>query len=265
MKQIRNIFQFYVHSSMHVGLAVVSLFAVTSFQFEIALDPLLYFCGFAATVLGYNTIKYDWVRKGKYFFLPTRYPILVWSLIIFLCLAFLFLSWPQKGFFLAISLMVFFYAYPFRKGKVNLRNQRKIKIYWVALVWALFTVCFPIVDQTVDLIFAISVFAHRFVFILCATLPFEIRDLKTDAVELRTWPQRFGVLKTKILGTVGILLSVLLSLAAQWQPIEITLCVHILLWFGLLRASSSQNAYYSSFWMEGIPISWLLLSWLIKH
>ena len=75
MSGIRSLFEAYIQSSIHVGFAVISLVAVNSFQFEIALEQSINVFEFAATLLGYNTIKCG-CQKGVIFNIPVRYQAL---------------------------------------------------------------------------------------------------------------------------------------------------------------------------------------------
>jgi hypothetical protein len=42
------------------------------------------------------------------------------------------------------------------------------------------------------------------------------------------------------------------------SPFLITLCLTC---FGLLMAQSNQSYWYSAFWIEAIPIAWLLMTY----
>ncbi len=259
MSGIRSLFEAYIQSSIHVGFAVISLVAVTSFQFEIALEQTIYVFVFAATLLGYNTIKYGW-QKEVIFYIPVRYQALTLMATATVALLFWTLSWEQQLVFLVLGILVLFYAFPLQKGRNNLRNKQKIKIYWVALVWSVFTGYLPVAHEYIDTLFAFSVVAHRWVFVICATLPFEIRDLDSDAPSLRTWPQRFGVSKTRWIGVLLLVIVGLFALIAQWQPPMVSLLIHSVLIIALLAARTSQGNYYASFWVEAIPILWLFLT-----
>ena len=41
--------------------------------------------------------------------------------------------------------------------------------------------------------------------------------------------------------------------------IEVIAVIALLTGWFLIRANKDQNKYYSSFWVEGVPIFWLLL------
>lgn len=259
MKSIRLIFDAYIQSSIHVSFAVVSLLAVTSFQFEVRFEPALYILTFAATLVGYNTIKYGWRRTALYLIVPNRFPLLTITASASLFIIFWMLPWTQQLVVLLTGLLVLFYAFPIQRGSPNLRNQQKIKIYWVAFVWSLFTVVFPIASTTVDSFLIVAVFTHRFIFVFCATIPFDIRDLPTDATTLKTLPQRFGVLSTKLIGIVLGISICFFAFWMQWEPSWVSVGIHLVLIVGIANTSTKQTPYYASFWVESIPILWLLV------
>ncbi|MGB0256897.1 MAG: hypothetical protein ACPF9N_06700, partial [Flavobacteriaceae bacterium] len=82
----------------------------------------------------------------------------------------------------------------------------------------------------------------------------------SDAPSLRTWPQRFGVSKTRWIGVLLLVIAGLFALIAQWQPPMVSLWIHPILIIALLAARTTQGPYYASFWVEAIPMLWLFLS-----
>jgi len=151
-----------------------------------------------------------------------------------------------------------------------LRNLTGLKISIVALVWASTTVVLPILNENIELLnknIWLS-FIQRFLFVFILTLPFEIRDLKFDESTIETLPQRLGVCKTKLIGTF--LLFVVLVLEFFKDEINknhlysLALITPILFLF-LLFSKKNEPKYYSSFWVESIPIVWYGLSSLILY
>ena len=98
-------------------------------------------------------------------------------------------------------------------------------------------------------------------------LPFEIRDLQFDSVKLSTIPQNIGVKGTKILGVcLGIILffTEFFKNEIHIKQVIILLLITISSLVVLLFAKKEQGIYYCSFWVEGIPILWLLLYLIIN-
>jgi len=105
---------------------------------------------------------------------------------------------------------------------------------------------------------------QRYLFVIAATLPFEIRDLKLDHPNLSTWPQRWGVKKTKILGFILLIFFLFLEALFNFSSFfEITTMIAMILMIFILMSKKEQPKYFSSFWVEGIPILWLLLKKLM--
>ena len=144
-----------------------------------------------------------------------------------------------------------------------LRSIGGLKVYVIALVWAGVTVILPLInvehnintDVTLTLI-------QRFIVVIILMLPFEIRDLQFDSLKLATIPQKIGIKKTKTIGVLlGMLFFFLEFFKDELSPIQITvsLIITIVMLLLLVFARVNQGRYYSSFWVEGIPIFWLLL------
>ena len=167
------------------------------------------------------------------------------------------------------SLITIWYALPLYKlhhKKVSLRSFPSLKIFSIALVWSINSVLFPLQDQLSNPQVWVA-FIQRFSFILVLTIPFDIRDMYKDAPNLRTLPQVLGILKTKLLGVLFILLFVIIvfykepfSMYNRLSDLFIILVSFVF----LLKSSSKQSKYYASFWVEAIPILWAFIFVLLK-
>jgi 4-hydroxybenzoate polyprenyltransferase len=108
-------------------------------------------------------------------------------------------------------------------------------------------------------------FFQRFFFVIAITLPFEIRDLKFDSGNLNTIPQQIGIANTKKIGYIllGIILFLefLKSYFSVINLIALSLILLVSAYF-IKAARIDQGSYYSAFWVEGIPVFWLLV-WLL--
>ncbi|MGB1404527.1 MAG: hypothetical protein ACPG6F_02575, partial [Flavobacteriaceae bacterium] len=87
----------------------------------------------------------------------------------------------------------------------------------------------------------------------------EIGDLSTDAPNLQTLPQRFGVLKTKILGLILLVIAALFSCFTGGVMTPFggsTLLIFFILGVLLFKSHPKQSFYYSRFWVESLPLFW---------
>ncbi|MGM1057205.1 MAG: hypothetical protein ACQEWG_15055 [Bacteroidota bacterium] len=269
---LKRAFDFYINSSIHVSLAVVSLAAITFQIFELSLNTNLLIFIFLGSITGYNFVKYAGLAKLYHRSLATNLKVIQgFSLIAFL--GFIYSSFFQPVSVLMVAgimgLFTLLYAVPVFSNKRNLRGLAGVKIYVIAFVWAGVTVLLPVVDKINLLQRDVFIeFLQRFCFIIALTLPFEIRDLKFDLERLRTIPQKIGVKNTKLVGILLTLVFVLLEFLKQNSSLEEVLSVlfvGMVTWIFLRNSSVRQKRYYSSFWVEGIPIMWwLILSVLIS-
>jgi hypothetical protein len=103
---------------------------------------------------------------------------------------------------------------------------------------------------------------QRFIFVVVLMLPFEIRDLKYDSLKLATVPQRIGVKQTKILGLLLTLLLVLLEYLKDdihLNYLASLLAISVIMLLFLKFSTQQQGKYYCGFWVESLPIFWLVL------
>ena len=269
MKGKIDLFDFYINSSVHVALAVVSLALITYLELDVRIDwPLIFFI-FFGSITGYNFVKYAGIAKLHHQSLArSLQKIQIFSLICFISLiftaflvAFEVLLW--SGLFAALTLL---YAVPVFSRSRNLRSVAGIKIFVIAVVWAGVTVILPLREVNYSLNTEILIeMLQRFLLVLAWILPFEIRDLKHDLTELGTIPQKIGVTKTKIFGFALVGTAVVLELLQDAPlPGAIAFLLTGFISIGFIwKAAEKQSFYYSSFWVESIPIFWLFILLLL--
>lgn len=259
MKFLKLIFNSYVNSSVHVAFAVCSLVGITSLEYDIKLSYNLLGFVFFGTVSGYNFVKYASVYKKHFNELYLYLKVVQIVSIIALLYFALKLPWIILICFGGFAALTILYTIPLLKNK-SLRNYTGLKITIVAFVWAGVTVLMPVIN--VEILIDVDVwitFFQRFLIVFVLTLPFEIRDLKYDELTLETLPQRVGVKKTKVIGVLMIFLIMLMEFFKDSIKLNYLFSLGIslvtLLVF-LLNSEKKQSKYYSSFWVESIPILW---------
>lgn len=263
--EIKSRFKFYVESNIHVAMAVCSLLLISMLTYcqeiSFALVGLIFF----GTITGYNFIKYPNLFTAKTSLLQTDQKqiqvLSFFSVIGMLIFSFLL---PINT-LLVICFFAFFsflYAVPLYKFK-KLRSVTGIKIFIVAWVWA--GVCFlvPIFHnhQSFTLDIGIS-FLQYFLFVFVLTLPFEIRDVNFDDLALGTIPQKIGIRNTKLIGLSVLIFILVLEMSKSIinLPFRVSyIIINVLLLVFLFFSTKKQDTYYASFWVEAIPIIWLLL------
>ncbi len=272
MKVLKRIFDFYINSSIHVALSVFSLAWITLLEFELPYDKNVLFFIFFASITGYNFVKFFGLAKFHHRSLATwlKY-IQLFSLVCFLLMCYYVLQLEQTTlvYISVFGVVTFLYAIPFLPKKIfldekqNLRSLIGLKVYVIALVWCGVTVFLPLANADFLMNWDVSITAiQRFVFVLVLMLPFEIRDLQYDSVKLATIPQQIGVKKTKLIGVLLLMVFFFLDYLKddmQLMNLLVLLMVTAITLLSVVLAKKEQSKYYSAFFVEGIPVLWLLL------
>lgn len=271
MKIVKKIFLFYIQGSIHVALATGALTWITMLEHGLPTDFNLVFFVFFGTIAGYNFVKYTGAANNHHLeHTPAIKAIKGFTLLI---LAPLIYTAVQLPFLLLLvsavfGLLTILYAFPVFRNR-NLRSLQGTKIFIIALVWAGATVVLPLFNQVgineSDLWLE---FLQRFLFVVALTLPFEIRDLKYDEPELATLPQVLGITGAKWLGGGLLLTMVILDLLESSFSITQTFILLFIACItgGMLYTSKvSQPKFFASFWVEGIPLLWLLLFLAVRY
>jgi hypothetical protein len=257
MLYLRKVLDFYINSSIHIGLAVMCLVYVTDFTNDLCKHIVYPSCVFFGTVVAYNFLKYiELIMLKK---IVTRKMIAIIGVTLFSFLAFLFFFfWMKRSIQIQIVITgILVLVYPF------LRKQGWLKLFLVSLVITMITVYIPFfLRKPIELDYYITLI-QRFIFITILMIPFEIVDSKTDHLSMNTLPQLLGIAKVKLLGMLLLIPFMILEFLKINSSLIVILIALLTLFF-IHFTSLERNKYYTSFWVESVPIIWLILVVLFK-
>lgn len=266
MQLIKRVFDFYVFSNIHVALAAFSLTKITLLFFDILENTLPLFV-FFATLLSYNFIRiyrkieikswlYSWIQGNE----KLLYVLTFASLLPLIYFG-LQLNRNTQITLIPLGVLTLFYVIPFQ-GRLSLRTLSGFKLFLITSCWAAVTVLLPVINYEISPTSeVIIIFLQRILFVAAITLPFDIRDVAYDTQSLKTVPQVFGILKAKRIGIFLLMVFLGLNFLRDDPSKLLTteFVVTLISLFFLVRSSEQQDKYYSAFFVEGIPIVWLLL------
>lgn len=264
MKAIKQIFYGYIHGSVHVAIAVLALVLMTNHMFSLPLNLPMAGFAFFGTLFGYNFIKYEERFRRRLSITTFHKAVAAISIFALLLGGWCFLLLSLRAQFAALVLAVFavLYAVPV-SPRGNLRSLAGIKIYIVALCWAGVTTLMPLLNAGLDLGHdAWLKFCQRFLLVIILILIFEIIDLSVDDPNLKTVPQKIGIKNTKVLNMM--LLAIFYALEFFKTAIDqkqLLINIVLVLVVGLFTqfATPQRNKYYTLFWVESVPVFWLVL------
>lgn len=265
MVSAKKIFDFYLNSSIHVALAVTSFAGITMLIHDLNMDHNLLFFIFFGTITGYNFVKYSGVAKFQHFNLSVNLKIIqVFSLLCFLVLIYYALKQPVYVILATVflGLLTLLYSLPVFSNSKNLRSFTGVKIFVIAFVWAGVTVILPALEPGLITDEDICVeFVQRTMFVIVLTIPFDIRDIHFDSDQLGTIPQIFGVKKARTFG-ISLLIAVLMSeffkQVTGISEIMVLVLIILLTAFLIQKSVIRQRRYFASFWVESVPVLWLI-------
>ncbi len=271
MRILKNLFTFYIVSSIHVALAVVALAVISALHLGFSPDINLLFFIFFGTITGYNFIKYAGIAGLHHRSLTKNLRVIqVFSFLCFVVLLAFAIRIDLQVIAVAVFLgfLTLLYALPFF-GERNLRTIGGIKIYIIALIWVGVTVLLPVINSgiPVDADVILELF-QIFLFVLVLLIPFEIRDLKYDRAELKTLPQNIGVRGSKLIGVIFLILMLVLEFfksAGTPESLGALGITILVTGFLMIEAEEKQSKYFSSFWVEGLPLLWLAILLVLKN
>ncbi|WP_242157950.1 hypothetical protein [Aestuariivivens sediminis] len=277
MNLLKQLINFYINSSIHVALSVVSLTGITMLEYTMSIDYSILMFVFFSSIIGYNFVKYYGLAKLHHRSLVNWLnSIRVVSVFSFILMCYYALQLDAKALSLigVLALFTFLYATPFLPerfiydNRQNLRSISGLKIYIIALVWTGVTVFLPLIVVNFDINLDVLITAfQRFLYVIVLMLPFEIRDLRFDNLKLSTVPQKIGIKQTKYVGSVLLGVFLFLEIVVKNEFIRNDLMPFLIItlstWLFLIFAKIDQGKYYSAFWVEGLPIFWFAILLII--
>lgn len=249
-----------------MALSCYALVRITFHVFHIPYDEAMALFVFFGTIVGYNFVKYDALVRVKKKPIGFQLKIIaVFSFISVILVGYYFFQLKRITQIVSVGIFAItaLYTLPFFPNRKNARNWAGVKIYIVALCWVGATLVLPLINAGVGLtsdFFIKSV--QRFVLVFVLILVFEIIDLANDDPHLQTVPQTIGVKRTKYLGFLLLVpfwvLEILIS-TFNYRDAVINLIMVVILMLFIAFANPDRPKYYTSFWVESVPILWWLM------
>jgi hypothetical protein len=262
----KRVFDFYIRSSIHVALSVYALVRMTHFMFNISKEEAIANFAFFGTIVGYNFVKYDALARAKKSQMRNELKIIaILSLCSLFAVGYYFFKLELITQLVSVGVfgITLLYTLPFFPNRRNARNWAGVKIYIVALCWVGVTLVLPLLNAhvSIGLDFYLKCI-QRFILVFVLILIFEILDLANDDPHLKTVPQQIGVNRTKIIGLLLLLPFYFLEFFKSNfidEQLIVNLILVIALSLFLVFANEKRSKYYTSFWVESIPIFWWLM------
>ena len=260
MQTLKFFFAFYIQSSIHVGLALFCLAYVTTFESDLCRQITYPCCIMFGSILGYNFLKYFVVfKQGKF------YKFKYFAIIGICGLAFFgfYFFFKRMDDVIKIQLLlggILVLVYPL------LRKYGILKMFFVSFVVAYLTAfAYLIASPMYNGIIALD-FIKRFVLISALMIPFEIYDSQHDDEAMNTLPQKLGIKAAKKIGYLMLLFFVVLDVLNynlngnfKIQYLVIDILIAVVTAISIYFSSIKRNQYYTSFWVESVPIFWGIL------
>jgi hypothetical protein len=269
MKIFKQIFDFYINSSIHVALSVYALVRMTQYMFYISDDEAMVYFAFFGTIVGYNFVKYDALARAKKLQMRNELKAIAFlSFVSLIAVGICFFQLQINTQIVAVAFLglTLLYTLPFFPNRKNARNWAGVKIYMVALSWVGVTLVLPILNA--EIAFSSDFYLkciQRFILVFVLVLIFEIIDLQYDDPHLKTVPQHIGVKRTKYLGYILLLIFCELeifnvngndNLNNQFFSLSLQSIIAVIIAIFIFFANEKRPKYYTSFWVESIPILW---------
>ncbi len=260
----KSFFYPYILFNFHVALSVVALYLIFNQSTIINYDYLgfLFFSTvFSYTVLRLLSFSGNRFFIKRYFIQHKKLLLTILTISAFLSLYFYILL-PLEIQLLLVPFFIITFLYNFDyKSIPKLRDYGLLKILIVAFVWSGLIIIVPMHQHLNEDISFEALYV--FLYIILLTLAFDQRDIFIDQKKLNTFPRLF---KTKIY-MIYLLIIIILTFINHHLFSDKTFILNeiILLLSAFLCFNSNykRNFFYTAFWIEALPIFWLMFKIII--
>jgi 4-hydroxybenzoate polyprenyltransferase len=179
---------------------------------------------------------------------------------ILLIISFFFLSSHTYAVLFPLVILAISYSVPiirWKNKKIRLTQIPMLKTPAIALVWGVITTIIPLVEQNITIFSAFvilqAISRSLFVFALC--IPFEIRDVESDAKKnVNTLPVVFGVNNTKMAGSIIVIVEIIMHHLMKELTSNAIVALDLssliaLLW--IIQEGKKTGVYYYKFVVDG--------------
>ena len=204
MSVIKRAIKFVVFSNLWIAIAAAGFTLNTYLLFNREVNEQVVLLVFLATFSVYNL-----QRIVKHYFQNKNYSSrhkwilknanILFALVVLCSITTLFLFFEVYTYKNFISLLPFsvvslLYSVSLFSGNKSLRDLPFVKIFLIAVTWAVTSVVLPIIELGLPFSFyTTKLFVFNFLFIFAIIIPFDIRDVELDNKATKTLPQYFGV------------------------------------------------------------------------
>jgi 4-hydroxybenzoate polyprenyltransferase len=218
-------FDFLIYSNLYIAIAAV-MFTMQS-QVQLGMKPHLHpylFLILFATLFEYNLHKFVAIFFYKHALKEEKFKWIAGHLKLFYFIVFSSVA----GFIIAacfakpavllalfpLGAITFLYSFPVYKNGVKLFRLREVplaKIFIISFVWSATCILLPVIQAglKVDLVTIAVLIFERFLFVFAITIPFDIRDMESDARSgLKTLPILIGEKKSIMISSLALVLFI---------------------------------------------------------
>ncbi|MEM9549081.1 MAG: UbiA family prenyltransferase [Bacteroidota bacterium] len=221
-KLAHHITNFYLYSSLHIGLCSVYLYLFTVSRFELNVDFKYLLFTFSSTIFIYSIHRIIGINKVKKFSHKGRFAviekfkshILIYATVSFGGCCYLFFNFGLSRWILLTwaGVVSVLYTIPIFGKAMRLRDFSFIKIFLIAIIWSYVTGVIPMHENGIDPIPIIVYFTEIALFFIAITIPFDIRDYYVDrANKVGTIPTLLGRTYSTYMAILLVLITIVLD------------------------------------------------------
>jgi len=217
-------------------------------------------------IIGMNKVR-KFEHQGRFAVISAyRKHIIIYGIIGGLLCGYTYLgfSFSRMKLLLVAGIISILYALPVFGKSMRLRDFSFIKIFLIAIVWAVVTESIPLYEVGIDPYIISMLFFERVCFFIAITIPFDIRDIEVDATNnVKTIPSTLGKDKSIIVAIFLLIfciaIEIYLSQTSQFSGYTSAIATYIITSILIIFVKDKKEDYYFSGLLDGTIMLPLIL------
>jgi hypothetical protein len=196
----------------------------------------------------------EWMKKhSSYWIFSILFSLLA---IIYIFSSFSIKSQAIVGILSLFSFLYIIHEIKFTRFTLSIRSIPVFKLVLVSGIWMLVTILPQLVEHDLfeSQVAWQTLMAERFLFILPITMIFDVRDMESDPIDLKTLPKLTSVAFTKGLAILSLALAYFFFYNLQFPSLIdiIMLLLYLAMLVTILYSKSSRGELYYSGWFDAL-------------
>lgn len=260
-----SLLHFYLYSSLHIALCAMAITAFSYFAIPKQWIDIgyVFFVG-SSTLLLYSLHRIVGIKRSESYSNQGRFAIIIkykshliiYSFIsaVYCLYAYCTFDWNRRLLLVIPAILSLSYSLPIFLGGKRLRDFHWIKIFLIAICWAVITFTIPIHELNIYSATTLTwLTLERILFLFAITIPFDIRDRKVDMINnVKTLATQYNDRTLKVISWTSLVIAGVIAALCYQNIYKVpSILTYLITAFLISATHENKSDYFFTGKMDG--------------